>query len=201
VTDLYDELGVGKSADKATIRKSYKKKAAKHHPDKGGDVEKFKSLSIAYTVLYDDEARARYDKDGSIKAEPTITQQATGKLAELFVQILKMNIDNLARIDMVSTIKNTIDHNLQSVYQNTAKIEETILNLAATKNRIKSGHHLFKSTIDQEINNLRRSLETEELNIKILETMRELVEDFDYEFEHNLQTFGSTFTSSTSTMI
>jgi DnaJ homolog subfamily A member 2 len=37
---LYKALGVAKDADENEIKKAYKKLALRHHPDKGGDVEK-----------------------------------------------------------------------------------------------------------------------------------------------------------------
>mmetsp|Transcript_13748 Transcript_13748/g.23356 ORF Transcript_13748/g.23356 Transcript_13748/m.23356 type:complete len:415 (-) Transcript_13748:82-1326(-) len=61
---LYETLGVKKTADEKEIKKAYRKLAVKHHPDKGGDEQKFKEISAAYEVLSDSETRAKYDKYG-----------------------------------------------------------------------------------------------------------------------------------------
>lgn len=63
-TKLYETLGVEKDADEKVIKKAYRKLAVKHHPDKGGDEQKFKEISAAYEVLSDPEKRAKYDKYG-----------------------------------------------------------------------------------------------------------------------------------------
>lgn len=60
----YELLGVGKNATDAEIKKAYRKKALKEHPDKGGDAEKFKDISKAYETLMDPQKRAAYDKYG-----------------------------------------------------------------------------------------------------------------------------------------
>jgi molecular chaperone DnaJ len=65
--DYYDILGVEKSASKNDIKKAYRKLALKYHPDKNPskDAEKkFKEISEAYAVLYDDEKRKMYDQYG-----------------------------------------------------------------------------------------------------------------------------------------
>merc|ERR1712178_350226 len=49
----YKILGVEKNADENDIKKAYKKKALKEHPDRGGSEEKFKEISRAYEVLSD----------------------------------------------------------------------------------------------------------------------------------------------------
>lgn len=61
---LYKVLGVEKDADENEIRKAYKKLALKNHPDKGGDVEKFKEISAAAEILCDPEKRKTYDQYG-----------------------------------------------------------------------------------------------------------------------------------------
>jgi molecular chaperone DnaJ len=62
--NLYDILGVSKSASQEEIKKAYKKLALQHHPDKGGDEEVFKKISGAYSVLSDEQKKAEYDLGG-----------------------------------------------------------------------------------------------------------------------------------------
>ena len=65
--DYYDILGVSKNATKEEIKKVYRKLALKYHPDKNPSKEageKFKEISEAYAVLYDDEKRQLYDQYG-----------------------------------------------------------------------------------------------------------------------------------------
>jgi molecular chaperone DnaJ len=62
--NYYDVLGVKKDASSAEIKKAFRKLARKHHPDAGGDEEKFKELNSAYEVLSDADKRAEYDQYG-----------------------------------------------------------------------------------------------------------------------------------------
>jgi len=61
---LYDILGVGKTATTTEIKKAYLKLARTHHPDKGGDPERFKEIAQANEVLTDEVRRRRYDELG-----------------------------------------------------------------------------------------------------------------------------------------
>ncbi|KAG8900288.1 hypothetical protein FRB99_006143, partial [Tulasnella sp. 403] len=68
--DYYKILGVSREATETEIKKAYRKESLLHHPDKGGDEEKFKLVVEANTVLSDPHRRARYDRgedeDGSM---------------------------------------------------------------------------------------------------------------------------------------
>lgn len=60
--NYYDVLGVKRDATQDEIRKAFRKLAAKYHPDAGGDEEKFKQISEAYTTLSDEKKRKEYDQ-------------------------------------------------------------------------------------------------------------------------------------------
>ena len=66
--DYYEILGVTKSASDSEIKKAYRKKALKYHPDKNpGDSsaeENFKKAAEAYEVLGNPDKRAKYDQFG-----------------------------------------------------------------------------------------------------------------------------------------
>lgn len=64
----YDILGVERSASQKDIKKAYRKLALKHHPDKGGEEEKFKQISKSYETLSDPEKRKVYDTFGEAGA-------------------------------------------------------------------------------------------------------------------------------------
>ncbi|KAJ7623539.1 hypothetical protein FB45DRAFT_108514 [Roridomyces roridus] len=59
--DYYKILGVARDCSEQEIRKGYRRESLKHHPDKGGDEEKFKLVVEANAVLSDPQRRERYD--------------------------------------------------------------------------------------------------------------------------------------------
>lgn len=66
--DYYEVLGIKKNASNDEIKKSYRRMAMKHHPDRNtedSDAEsKFKEAKEAYEVLSDSDKRAAYDQFG-----------------------------------------------------------------------------------------------------------------------------------------
>lgn len=61
MTDYYNVLGVARTATPEEIKRAYRKLAALHHPDRGGDTAKFQEIQAAYATLGDPEKRAQYD--------------------------------------------------------------------------------------------------------------------------------------------
>ena len=66
--DYYEVLGIGRDASEADLKKSYRRLAMQHHPDRNeGDLDseaKFKEAKEAFEVLNDPRKRAAYDQFG-----------------------------------------------------------------------------------------------------------------------------------------
>ena len=67
VKNLYEVLGVSKTASATEIKSQYRKLARKYHPDLNKDdksaAEKFKEISAAYDILGDKDKRRQYDNN------------------------------------------------------------------------------------------------------------------------------------------
>jgi DnaJ-class molecular chaperone len=57
----YDTLGVNRDATQEEIKRAFRKLASQHHPDKGGDTQKFQEIQKAYEILSDTQKKAEYD--------------------------------------------------------------------------------------------------------------------------------------------
>lgn len=69
--DYYSILGLKRGASSEEIKKAYRSMAMKHHPDRGGDEQKFKEISQAYDFLSDPEKKKMVD----MGVDPAQTQQ------------------------------------------------------------------------------------------------------------------------------
>eukprot|EP00746_Dinoflagellata_sp_MGD_P138879 gnl/MRDRNA2_/MRDRNA2_72443_c0_seq1.p1 gnl/MRDRNA2_/MRDRNA2_72443_c0~~gnl/MRDRNA2_/MRDRNA2_72443_c0_seq1.p1 ORF type:complete len:462 (+),score=55.84 gnl/MRDRNA2_/MRDRNA2_72443_c0_seq1:64-1449(+) len=84
-TRFYQCLGVDRNASHATIRKAYQRLAIQCHPDKGGNVERFKDINLAYQTLINPHTRLRYNELG----EEFVQCSMSGSQAEeLFNEVL-----------------------------------------------------------------------------------------------------------------
>ncbi len=78
-TEYYKVLGIDKKASADEIKKAYRKKAMKYHPDHTKDDKaaeaQFKKISEAYAVLSDPEKRQKYDTYGSADFQQRYSQE------------------------------------------------------------------------------------------------------------------------------
>lgn len=90
--DLYELLGIARSASQSEIKKAYRQKAKKYHPDLNqGDDEAqdhFKKVNLAYEVLSDENKRSQYDRYGdAIFENQGAGSGSSGDFSDLFGSI------------------------------------------------------------------------------------------------------------------
>ena len=60
--NFYEELGLKRNATELELKSSYRRLVKKHHPDAGGDKDKFIALQIAWETLNDPLKKQKYDE-------------------------------------------------------------------------------------------------------------------------------------------
>lgn len=85
----YETLGVEEGAKPEEIKRAYRRKAQKAHPDKGGVQKDFETLNRAYECLIDPVRRLNYDATGQDKTERPIEQEVDSLLLGIFQQLIE----------------------------------------------------------------------------------------------------------------
>ena len=109
--DPYAVLGLDKQASPEDIKKAYRKLAVKHHPDKGGDQEKFKEISAAYEILSDEQKRHEHDNP-----QP---QGMPGGMGDLFRNMFNQQPTSGPR--RCNDVQHVIDISLEDAYKGITK--------------------------------------------------------------------------------
>ncbi|KAI9797058.1 MAG: hypothetical protein M1833_005663 [Piccolia ochrophora] len=119
-TTYYDALGVPTNATELEIKKSYRKLAIVHHPDKNpGDEsahEKFQAIGEAYQVLSNTELRKQYDKFGKDQAMPASGFEDP---AEFFSMIFGGDafVDLIGEISLMKDLTKTMDITMKEMQE------------------------------------------------------------------------------------
>jgi DnaJ-class molecular chaperone len=84
--DLYEALGVARTATQEEIKKAYRRLARRYHPDVNPgkkDAEKrFREVQEAYAVLSDEAKRQQYDRFGTVDEQEIAARHARSRRAE-----------------------------------------------------------------------------------------------------------------------
>lgn len=153
--DLYSELDLTPDCSFEDIKQRYRILAKIHHPDMGGDEEKFKRIKFAYEILIDPIRRSEYDKTGKTEKFKGIREEAVNILSQIVISMItnfdpeKGNLIELIKQDIRNTKERII------VDRNNCNVYISKLELVKSKIRKKNESHsediifsFFDSSID-----------------------------------------------------
>ena len=149
--DLYETLGVDKNATPDQIKKARRKKAAKHHPDKGGDTAEMAAVNRAHDVLIDPERRRLYDTTGEDSKRMPIEEEARQCVLIMFSRALEADAPNLLT-KAKSLIKD--EQARAKGQQKEGETRRAKLEARREKIKVKEGDNLFWMVIDQQLQGL-----------------------------------------------
>lgn len=130
--ELYEELGLNNEASQEEIKKAHRKLVKEHHPDKGGDEERFKKIQEAYDVLGNEESRSHYDRTGEKKKG-----KFENKFYEFVEGIILPKIEKTGFIDdlmqecfnVLTDIENTGRQQIKKIHRSKSNISNALENI------------------------------------------------------------------------
>lgn len=123
----YEALSINKEASREEIEKAYLALAKKHHPDVGGDGDKFASVSRAVAILRDPVKRQHFDDTGA--EMPSRSSRLEGALAECLNALIQAKED-FSGVDLAELMGNLFE---SERLKNLAALTESERRLARAK--------------------------------------------------------------------
>jgi curved DNA-binding protein CbpA len=183
--DLYEILGVAKDATTKEIKQAYRELSKVHHPDKGGDEEKFKEIVFAYEVLSDDERREKYDEGDISFADVTSDkEEAFNLLRSKFYDCLNRRQIGFApeHRDLFQFMSGFIRHDIVGLQSAIEDYQIDVNRFNDIKRRIAKGD-FFIAVLEDEIKYCKKKIEKTKKKIELHETALTLLEGCEYKFD------------------
>ena len=176
----YETLGVNPSATPEDIKKAFKAKAKKVHPDAGGNTQEFQKIQRAYQVLEDPTKKAQYDQFGEA-GEQSIERQAEANLTQMFVQALESG--NIARLDIVEEVRNSIFQGLKKFEEKSKRAHEKADKFRDAIKRLKKkspGNSFLTAAIEAQIEACINQSKACAFEMEKGEKMVEMIDDYEW---------------------
>jgi len=132
--DLYELLGVPRTADLPTIKAAFRRKAKDSHPDLGGDTEAFHLLKLAYDVLTDAEARRHYDETGETPSDRIASAAEEARFRTLVGDLMMTMISQ----GTSPTFSNVLEELNETLALQIRAAEQQLIGLSELSTRLKA---------------------------------------------------------------
>lgn len=175
----YKTLDIEENATPQEVKKAYKKKASKAHPDAGGNDNEMAEINVAYSVLSKPDRRKRYDETGDDKPDIGIEEKAKQILLKEFSDYF----NSLKNENVIVCARESIKEKIEDLKRGLNKGKNALKYMQSNldKVKIKEGVNLAKMILENNIKNIEQ--EIIEVNDKINTFDMALIELDKYESE------------------
>ena len=186
----YEVLGVPKNATNADIKKAFRKKSRKAHPDRdGGSTAAQSEINVAYKLLTSPDRRARFDQtgDGSAQAIPPLEAQARNAICRFLMQgIAQLQEGN----DFILFIRTGLQHERGGCSKKISETKNAMKKYERARKRIKGPPDNFLTyAINDQIRQHEELIARMELDLKMYDEALKMLVDFSYETDQGTQAF------------
>jgi len=173
---------VPRDADRAAIRRAYRDKARRTHPDSGGSPQEFERIKAAYDTLIDEARRRRYDETGEVHGAPVDRHRT--QLMEMLSVGLDLAMRKLSRrarppkhADMVWLTSEALRQRRQEwigLHRELEKIAERSRELLG-RFTTASGDNLMETVVAHRVETCQKELATLDERIKLVDEALEVL--------------------------
>lgn len=175
----YETLGVAPDASPEDIKRAYRKKSAKHHPDRpSGSTEAQAKVNEAYACLSDPVRRLGYDQTGRDPAKgPSLDDVAEHALQTLIARILEDEPDG----DLVQLLDKHITDSVRSIRADKAAHEKRVARLSKQLDRVvrksTGGESLFNRVLRDQIKQAEAGIEKAQQLLEVSERSLQILRE------------------------
>jgi curved DNA-binding protein CbpA len=163
----------------------------KHHPDAGGDPEKFVQIKAAYDVLNSPEQRKIFDEIGVMPGteEYKIMDEAINHIGNAFEQMMNVvAIDNLEKTNFLELCRENIDNSVRTGARQIADVEAALLRCERAKRifqkkmkkKKKKSPHIFLNFTEIKIKQISMTLVAMQRTHKVFVKAAEILQDYEF---------------------
>jgi DnaJ-class molecular chaperone len=179
--NFYQDLELDSACSFEEIRKQYRILAQRHHPDKGGDEDRFKRIKLAYEVLSDPARRKEYDATGKFKEDFTIRSEALSRLNNMINQYVPTL--NPETEDLLFKMRMDLEKTMSDTQLEINRTQNRISNSRRSFDRLwlkTTGEKMLHDFILATIKNFEVHLQNTIRQLSILNLMVEILEDYHF---------------------
>jgi hypothetical protein len=181
---------VPRNADRAAIRRAYRDKARRTHPDSGGSPQEFEEVKAAYDTLIDEVRRRRYDETGEVPGAQADRHRI--QLMEMLSVGIDLAMHKLSRrarppkhADMVWLTSDALRQRRQEWIGLHREIEKTAERSRELLGRFitASGDNLMEAVVARRVETCRKELTALEERIKLVDEALEVLNGMTFQID------------------